>query len=81
LKRLKPFSYFEPSTLPEAIEILSGKSRDALPLAGGTDLLVRMKRGEITPSVLVNLKRIEGLARWDSCRANGRKGLKWKPVM
>jgi carbon-monoxide dehydrogenase medium subunit len=59
--RLKAFSYFEPSTLPEAIEILSGQGAEAYPLAGGTDLLVRMKRRDITPSTLVNLKRIKGL--------------------
>jgi carbon-monoxide dehydrogenase medium subunit len=63
LKRLKPFAYFEPTTLGEAVEILSQKGTEAYPLAGGTDLLVRMKKGEIKPSVLVNLKRIDGLAR------------------
>ena len=63
MKRLKPFAYFEPTTLAEALEILSQKGKEAFPLAGGTDLLVRMKKGEIQPSVLVNLKRIEGLAR------------------
>ena len=61
MKRLKPFSYFEPSTLTEAIDILKEQGSRALPLAGGTDILVRMKRGEILPTALVNLKRIEGL--------------------
>jgi carbon-monoxide dehydrogenase medium subunit len=59
--RLKPFSYFEPPTISEAIEILAGQANGAYPLAGGTDLLVRMKKGEITPSALVNLKCIRGL--------------------
>jgi len=63
LKRLKPFAYFEPTSLAEAVEILSQKGKEAFPLAGGTDLLPRMKRGEIQPSALVNLKRIDGLAR------------------
>jgi len=61
VKKLKSFSYFEPSTLKEAIDVLKEEGRHALPLAGGTDILVRMKRGEILPSVLVNLKRIDGL--------------------
>ena len=61
MKRLKQISYFEPTTLKEAMEILAEKGSDAYPLAGGTDLLVRMKRGDISPSVLVNLKRIEKL--------------------
>lgn len=59
--RLRAFSYFEPSTLSEAIEILSEQGAVAYPLAGGTDLLVRMKTGLIKPSALVNLKRIAGL--------------------
>ena len=59
--RLKPFAYFEPNTLPEAVEILSEQGDEAYPLAGGTDLLVRMKTGVIKPSALINLKRIGGL--------------------
>lgn len=61
MRRLKPFSYFEPTTLSEAIEILAKQGSGACFLAGGTDLLARMKKGEITPSALVNLKRIGGL--------------------
>ncbi|MBW2146407.1 MAG: xanthine dehydrogenase family protein subunit M [Deltaproteobacteria bacterium] len=63
MRRLKPFHYYEPSTLPEAVEILAEKGGKAYPLAGGTDILVRMKRGDIKPTALVNLKRITGLDR------------------
>lgn len=61
MRRLKPFSYFEPTTLSEAIDILAGEGGGAHPLAGGTELLVRMKKGEIVPSAVVNLKCIGGL--------------------
>jgi carbon-monoxide dehydrogenase medium subunit len=61
MKRLKPFTYFEPASLSEAIEILAEGGHEAYALAGGTDLLVRMKRGEIRPSALVNIKRIRDL--------------------
>ncbi|MFC1892192.1 FAD binding domain-containing protein [Thermodesulfobacteriota bacterium] len=61
MQRLNPFTYFEPTTLAEAFDILSEKGDNAFPFAGGTDLLVRMKRGLIKPSVLVNLKRIPSL--------------------
>ena len=61
MRRLKSFSYFEPADVKEAIRILAEQGSQAHPLAGGTDLLVRMKRGEITPTALVNLKGIEGL--------------------
>lgn len=72
MKRLKPFAYFEPETLPEASQTLVEEGNGAYLLAGGTDLLVRMKRGEIRPSSLINLKRIDGLNRIEP---KGEKGL------
>ena len=63
MKRLRPFVYFEPATLAEASQILIDQGSGAYLLAGGTDLLVRMKRGEIKPHVLINLKGIDGLNR------------------
>lgn len=63
MRRLKPFPYFEPTTLSEAIGILVKAGHNPYILAGGTDLLVRMKRGLVNPSALVNLKRIQGLDR------------------
>lgn len=60
MKRLQPFAYFEPASVEETIEIL-GEKKGACLLAGGTDLLVRMKRREICPHTLVNLKHIDSL--------------------
>jgi carbon-monoxide dehydrogenase medium subunit len=57
----------------EAAELLTQPKGGLLPLAGGTDLFVRMKRGEIRPSGLVNLKRIPGL---NKIEGGSRKGLK-----
>ncbi len=71
MKRLKPFEYREPKTLREAIKILAGEGPRAVALAGGTDLLVRMKQGVVTPSLLVNLKRIKGLDRIQRPKAGG----------
>jgi carbon-monoxide dehydrogenase medium subunit len=67
---MKPFRYFEPRTVAEALEILAREGDGAYPLAGGTDLLVRMKRGDLAPGGLVNLKRIAGLAGIEA-RAGG----------
>jgi len=61
MQRLRQFTYFEPITLQEAIEILTEKGHGTCLLAGGTDLLVRMKKGEIAPASIVNLKRLKGL--------------------
>ncbi len=71
MKRLKPFEYREPKTLREAIKILAGEGPRAVALAGGTDLVVRMKQGVVAPSLLVNLKRIKGLDRIQRPKAGG----------
>jgi len=70
MKRLKHFSYFEPASVKEAVETLTEED-GAFPLAGGTDLLVRMKRGEIHPAALVNLKHIRNLKKIKSESGNG----------
>lgn len=61
MNRMRPFRYYEALTVKEALEILAKEKDGAYPLAGGTDLLVRMKYGDLTPGALVNLKRIPDL--------------------
>ncbi len=61
MKRIRPFRYFEVGTVSEAVGVLAREGVGAYRLAGGTDLLVRMKRGDLAPGALVNLKRIAGL--------------------
>ena len=70
MQRLKNFSYFEPTTVNEAVETLNAED-GSLPLAGGTDLLVRMKRREIHPASLVNLKNIRDLKQIKHKDENG----------
>lgn len=60
---MKPFEYFAPQTLQEAVEILAACGGKARPLAGGTDLLLKMKLGEAAPATVVNIKRIPDLRR------------------
>ncbi|MDE3091834.1 MAG: FAD binding domain-containing protein, partial [Chloroflexota bacterium] len=58
---MKPFEYFSPATLAEAISLLSQCGDDpstgaqGRALAGGTDLLIRMKRRQWTPRAVVSL--------------------------
>jgi carbon-monoxide dehydrogenase medium subunit len=47
-----------PTTTKEAAALLAGEKGDAYILAGGTDLLVRMKTGLIEPDLVVDIKRI-----------------------
>lgn len=74
MNRLKPFSYFEPTSLEEAVEILGEQGPSAVPFAGGTDLLVRMKIGLVRPSALINLKRIAGFDQIEMGKSGARIG-------
>ena len=58
-----PFEYFEPKSLKEAVELLGRYGEGAKIIAGGTDLLVRMKQGALSPSHLIDIKRIPTLDR------------------
>lgn len=60
-RTLKPFKYIEARTVEEAIRILSIYGTKAKVLAGGTDLLVSMKRKEIEPQYIVYIKSIPEL--------------------
>ncbi len=59
---LPRFEYTAPSTLADAIANLTTANGEARILAGGTDLLVKMKRRAACPRLLVSLRNIAGLA-------------------
>ena len=55
------FHYLRPTTVDAAVATLQESGARAMLLAGGTDLLVRLRSGRIRPAVVVDLKRIETL--------------------
>jgi carbon-monoxide dehydrogenase medium subunit len=57
---MNSFKYIAPHSLEEAINL--GQSQNAFYLAGGTDLLIKVKSTKIKPELLVDLKAIPGLA-------------------
>lgn len=59
--RLPHFEYFAPKTVEEACFLLATHAEKAFPLAGGTDLLVKMKQRKVVPGYVVNLKGISGM--------------------
>ena len=61
VRRLPKFEYVAPQTLKEAVAFLSKHQKAATPLAGGTDLLLNMKRRAVVPQYLVALKNIPDL--------------------
>ncbi len=58
---LPRFEYHEPSGMEEARRLMGDLGKTARPLAGGTDLLVHMKKRVLSPEHLVSLGRIEEL--------------------
>ncbi len=55
------FDYHEPTTLREAIELGARFGGDARFLAGGTDLMVQIHRGRLSPRHVVSLQGVRGL--------------------
>ncbi len=55
------FEYLMPSTMDEAISLLVSHGDRARFIAGGTDVMVKIKEGKISPQYLVSLRRIPGL--------------------
>ncbi|GCA49950.1 carbon monoxide dehydrogenase medium chain [Sinorhizobium sp. KGO-5] len=53
--------YVRPSTLEDAVGLLAEASGKAAVLAGGSDLLVRMKGGFVEPELIIDIKAIDAL--------------------
>jgi carbon-monoxide dehydrogenase medium subunit len=72
LRRLPKFEYLAPRTIAEACDLLSAHGSRAELLAGGTDLLLQMRRRETTPAYVIGLK---GVAEMTGLRALDDGGL------
>ena len=55
-QKVRPFRCIRPSAVPEAIGLLQEYGADAILLAGGTDLIVGLRDGAVTPRVVVDVK-------------------------
>jgi len=55
------FEYYAPTSLEEAVELLSKYGAEASLLAGGTDLLVNIKQRLVEPKHIINIKNIQEL--------------------
>jgi carbon-monoxide dehydrogenase medium subunit len=59
---MQPFAYARPDTLAEAVDLLVRHRAGARVLAGGTDLVIRLRDGSYAPSVVVDVKGVPELA-------------------
>ncbi len=65
---MKKFEYFKPKTLEEALTLLAQYGEKAKLIAGGTDVIVMIKRKTMAPDVLISLQGIPSL---DQIKFNG----------
>jgi CO/xanthine dehydrogenase FAD-binding subunit len=61
LRKLPEFDYLEAKTIKEACFLLSKNKGEAKLIAGGTDLLISMRKRTISPKCIVNVKTIPNL--------------------
>jgi CO/xanthine dehydrogenase FAD-binding subunit len=55
---MQPFAYARPETEEEVLGLLAAYGPEARLLAGGTDLVVGLRNGEIRPKIVIDLKRV-----------------------
>lgn len=75
---LSSFTYLVPRTRSELHEMLADHGASARLLAGGTDLLVNIRNGVMSPDFVVNVKKVEELQgiTWDE-----KEGLTIRPAV
>lgn len=62
IRPLGEFEYFSPSSISHIMTMLKEYGEKATMLAGGTDLLVKMRKSTIFPSVIIDLNRVHELS-------------------
>jgi len=60
---MRKFSYLTPRSLDEAISLMESYGERARYVAGGTDVMVKLKEGKLRPDYLVSLRRLPNLDR------------------
>ncbi len=69
---LSRFDYYAPETIKEACKLASEMGKGAMFMAGGTDLLIKIKRKLLKATAVIDIKKIKGL---DEISFDRRKGL------
>jgi CO/xanthine dehydrogenase FAD-binding subunit len=58
---MRPFAYERPTALRDVVGLLGEHGSSARLLAGGTDLIIRLRDGSLRPDVVVDVKRVAEL--------------------
>src|SRR5438876_8300955 len=68
---MKSFELVEPTTVQEAVALLSSEDRSVRAIAGGTALMLMMKTRLFQPTRLVSLRRLNGDVRGIDVKEDG----------
>jgi len=81
--KLPPFEYACPATIAEAVSLLVSHAGEAKVIAGGQSLMPMMAYRLATPSLLVDLRKLEGLDRIEIGKDGVRLGAKvrWRDIL
>lgn len=60
---MKPFDYYQPTTLEAACSLMERLKGRAMYIAGGTDLIVQVKQRAVAPDALISLRGIDALTQ------------------
>ena len=58
---MNTFEYLKPTSISEAISLHQSYGERAQYIAGGTDVMVKIKEGKISPQHVISLKHLQGL--------------------
>ena len=58
---MNKFDYLIPASINEAISLHESYGERAKYIAGGTDVMVKIKEGKISPQYMISLRRLQGL--------------------
>lgn len=67
------FDYVRPASLDEACRLLDRPDAPSAVLAGGTDLLVRIKKGNLRPQTVISLRDLSELCRLSCAPGRGAR--------
>lgn len=68
---LQPFEFLEPESIDEVLQLLSTHGDKAKVMAGGVDLVLKMRLREIQPQYVISLQKVGGLDYISGDKENG----------
>ncbi len=68
---LPDFEYYAPDSIAEACQLLSQFGPRAKVIAGGSDLVIKMKKELLAPEVLVSIKNLDQMKKIEYVAGKG----------